>query len=57
MAEAIRDLAERTYGVSGLFVESGDNRTHGRDERIGVKDLDAGRDFLHGLVKALAAGS
>jgi acetylornithine deacetylase/succinyl-diaminopimelate desuccinylase-like protein len=43
-----------TYGVSGLFTDAADNRTHGRDERIGVKDLYAGRDFLHSLVKALA---
>jgi hypothetical protein len=26
------------------------------DERIGIRDLYAGRDFLHSLVKALASG-
>jgi acetylornithine deacetylase/succinyl-diaminopimelate desuccinylase-like protein len=42
--------------VSGIFTDAGDNRTHGRDERIGIKDLYAGREFLHALVKALASG-
>jgi acetylornithine deacetylase/succinyl-diaminopimelate desuccinylase-like protein len=42
-----------SYGVSGLFL--GESRAHGRDERIGVKDLYAGRQFLHRLVKELAA--
>jgi acetylornithine deacetylase/succinyl-diaminopimelate desuccinylase-like protein len=44
------------YGVSGLFVEATDNRTHGRDERIGIDDLYAGREFLDRLVRALASG-
>lgn len=52
----LRNAGIPTYGVSGLFVDATDNRTHGRDERIGVRDLYAGRDFLHSLVKALASG-
>jgi acetylornithine deacetylase/succinyl-diaminopimelate desuccinylase-like protein len=50
----LRNAGIPTYGVSGLFVDATDNRTHGRDERIGITDLDAGREFLHNLVKALA---
>ena len=42
-----------SYGVSGLFL--GESRAHGRDERIGVKDLYAGRQFLDRLVRELAA--
>ena len=41
-----------SYGVSGLFL--GESRAHGRDERIGVDDLYAGRRFLHRLIKELA---
>ena len=52
----LRNAGIPTYGVSGIFTDAGDNRTHGRDERIGIRDLDAGRDFLHSLVKALASG-
>jgi acetylornithine deacetylase/succinyl-diaminopimelate desuccinylase-like protein len=51
----LRNAGIPTYGVSGIFTDADDNRTHGRDERIGVKDLYAGRDFLHALVKALAS--
>ena len=42
-----------TYGVSGLFHDVDDVREHGRDERIGVKDFEQGRDFLYALVKNL----
>ena len=42
-----------TYGVSGLFHDVDDVREHGRDERIGVKDFEQGRDFLYALVKGL----
>jgi len=52
----LRNAGIPTYGVSGLFVDASDNRTHGRDERMGIRDLYAGRDFLHDLVKALASG-
>ena len=40
-------------GATGLFLS--ESRAHGRDERIGVKDLHAGRQFLHRLVTELAA--
>ncbi len=43
-----------TYGVQGLFHDVDDNREHGRDERLGVKDFYAGREFLYRLVKALS---
>jgi acetylornithine deacetylase/succinyl-diaminopimelate desuccinylase-like protein len=52
----LRNAGIPTYGVSGIFTDAADNRTHGRDERIGSRDLDAGRDFLHNLVIALASG-
>jgi acetylornithine deacetylase/succinyl-diaminopimelate desuccinylase-like protein len=41
-----------SYGVSGLFFS--ESRAHGRDERIGVRDLYAGRQFLHRLIQELA---
>ena len=53
----LREAGIATYGVSGLFVDATDNRTHGRDERIGVRDLFAGREFLFRLVKALGVGN
>jgi acetylornithine deacetylase/succinyl-diaminopimelate desuccinylase-like protein len=42
-----------TYGVSGLFSDVDDNRAHGKDERMGVRQFYEGREFLYRLVKAL----
>ncbi|NJD18824.1 MAG: M20/M25/M40 family metallo-hydrolase [Gemmatimonadetes bacterium] len=44
-----------TYGVSGLFVEQGDARSHGRDERIRTSDFDAGGGCYDRVVKALVS--
>jgi acetylornithine deacetylase/succinyl-diaminopimelate desuccinylase-like protein len=43
-----------TYGVSGVFIDQGDTRSHGRDERIRTKDFFAGVEFYDVFVKALA---
>jgi acetylornithine deacetylase/succinyl-diaminopimelate desuccinylase-like protein len=40
------------YGVSGIFDDIDDNRTHGRDERIAIKSLFDGQEFLYRLTKA-----
>ena len=42
------------YGVSGLFVDPAATGVHGLDERIGVKQLYDGREFLYRLIKRLA---
>jgi acetylornithine deacetylase/succinyl-diaminopimelate desuccinylase-like protein len=42
--------------VSGIFVEFGENRTHGRDERVAVRSFFDSNEFLYRLAKALAAG-
>ncbi|MET0391229.1 MAG: M20/M25/M40 family metallo-hydrolase [Polyangiales bacterium] len=44
------------YGVSGLFGDIDDVRAHGRDERMGVKELYEGQEFLYRLVKRYATG-
>jgi acetylornithine deacetylase/succinyl-diaminopimelate desuccinylase-like protein len=46
-----------TYGVPGVFEDVNDDRAHGRDERIGVKDFYDGLDFYYLFIKSLAAGS
>jgi acetylornithine deacetylase/succinyl-diaminopimelate desuccinylase-like protein len=43
-----------TYGVSGIFGDVDDNREHGRDERVGVREFYEGEEFLYRLVKLLA---
>jgi acetylornithine deacetylase/succinyl-diaminopimelate desuccinylase-like protein len=43
-----------TYGVSGMFHDIGGSGVHGLDERIRVKSVLEGREFLYRLVKELA---
>ena len=51
----LRSAGIPTYGVSGLFSDIDDNRAHGKDERMGVKQFYEGREFLYRLVKALSS--
>lgn len=41
------------YGVSGVFIEQGDLRMHGRDERIRVSDFYTAVDFYDQFMKEL----
>jgi acetylornithine deacetylase/succinyl-diaminopimelate desuccinylase-like protein len=43
-----------TYGVSGVFGELGENRAHGRDERIRVKSFHEAVEFWDRMIKQLA---
>ena len=43
------------YGTSGLFGDVDDVRAHGRDERILVRSLYEGQDYLYRLVKLLSS--
>ena len=53
----LRQSGVRAYGVSGLFGDVSDNRAHGKDERVGVRQLYEGREFLYRLVKRLSSGA
>jgi acetylornithine deacetylase/succinyl-diaminopimelate desuccinylase-like protein len=53
----LRGVGIGMYGVSGIFFDIDDVRSHGRDERIGVKEFHEGQQFLYRLVKALSTGS
>lgn len=44
------------YGVPGVFTDVEDDRAHGKDERIGVKDFYDGVDFYYEFIKSLAGG-
>ena len=46
-----------TYGVSGIFSDPETSNAHGLNERIGVKPLLDGREFLFRLVKMYASGN
>ena len=40
-----------TYGISGIFVDPDGNGVHGLNERLRVKVLYDGRDYLYRLMK------
>jgi acetylornithine deacetylase/succinyl-diaminopimelate desuccinylase-like protein len=44
-----------SYGVPGVFEDVDDERAHGRDERIGVKDFYDGVDFYYEFITLLGA--
>ncbi|HLY60210.1 MAG TPA: M20/M25/M40 family metallo-hydrolase [Terriglobia bacterium] len=45
-----------TFGITGVAVDLGDVRAHGKDERLRVESYDQGVDFFYRFVKALTAG-
>jgi acetylornithine deacetylase/succinyl-diaminopimelate desuccinylase-like protein len=49
----LRGAGIPTYGVAGVFIEDGDVRSHGKDERIGVQEFYDGVDFYNNFMKAL----
>jgi acetylornithine deacetylase/succinyl-diaminopimelate desuccinylase-like protein len=51
----LRTAGIPTYGVSGIFGDIDDDRSHGRDERIGVQQFFDGQEFLYRLVRALSS--
>jgi acetylornithine deacetylase/succinyl-diaminopimelate desuccinylase-like protein len=44
-----------TYGIACMFFELDDNRAHGKDERIGVKDFYDGLEISYRLIKNLSS--
>ena len=50
----LRNAGMPTYGVEGIFYEIDDNRAHGRDERVGIKQYFEGLEFQYRLIKALS---
>jgi acetylornithine deacetylase/succinyl-diaminopimelate desuccinylase-like protein len=53
----LRNAGIPTYGVSGLFGEIGESRSHGRDERVGVQQFYDSAQFLYALVKRFSNNS
>ncbi|MGE5230401.1 MAG: M20/M25/M40 family metallo-hydrolase, partial [Deltaproteobacteria bacterium] len=50
-----RNAGIPTYGVGAVFMEVDDDRSHGRDERVGVKEFHQAAQFWYDLVKALTS--
>ena len=50
-----RNAGMPTYCLNGVWVEKGENRAHGRDERIIAASFDQSVEFTYRLVKAFGA--
>lgn len=44
-----------TYGISCMFFDKNDDRSHGKDERVGVQDFYDGVVFNYKLIRALSS--
>ncbi|MGH7768889.1 MAG: M20/M25/M40 family metallo-hydrolase, partial [Candidatus Binatia bacterium] len=51
----LRNAGIPAYGHSGLASEPGDNRAHGKDERLAAKSFYDGLEYQYRLVKALSS--
>ncbi len=50
----LRGAGIPTYGISGVFLDDLDDRSHGRDERVGVRDFYDGLAFNDRLIRTLS---
>ena len=50
----LRNAGIPVYGVSGLFRDIDDIRSHGQNERIRIESYFEGQEFLYRLTKALS---
>jgi acetylornithine deacetylase/succinyl-diaminopimelate desuccinylase-like protein len=51
-----RNAGMPTYALNGVWFEQGENRAHGRDERIIAASFDQSVEFTYRLVKAFGSG-
>jgi len=48
-----RNIGIPVYGLSGSFINFGENRAHGKDERLGVQEFYDAVDFMSDLMRKL----
>ena len=51
----LRSAGIPTYGISGVFIDVDDNRIHGKDERVGVKEFYDGLEYIYQLIKSFSS--
>jgi len=49
-----RNAGMPSYDLSGVWLDSDENRAHGRDERVGIREFDESVEYSYRLMKALA---
>jgi len=52
-----RSVGIPVYGVSGIFTDESDNRTHGKDERMLAKSFYEGLEFMYRLTQRVVTRS
>jgi acetylornithine deacetylase/succinyl-diaminopimelate desuccinylase-like protein len=50
-----RNAGIPTYDLGGVWTDVDENRAHGRDERVGVREFDESVEYTYRLVKAMGA--
>jgi acetylornithine deacetylase/succinyl-diaminopimelate desuccinylase-like protein len=51
----LRTAGIPTYGIACMFFDMEDDRSHGRDERVGVQDFYDGVEFGYRFMKTLSS--
>jgi acetylornithine deacetylase/succinyl-diaminopimelate desuccinylase-like protein len=51
-----RNAGIPTYDLGGMWVDVGENRAHGRDERVGVREFSESVEYTYRLVKRMSKG-
>jgi acetylornithine deacetylase/succinyl-diaminopimelate desuccinylase-like protein len=49
-----RSAGIASYDLSGMWADVDENRAHGRDERVGVREFDESVEYTYRLVKAMS---
>jgi len=49
-----RNAGMPSYDLSGIWIDGDENRAHGRDERVGVREFDESVEYTYRLMKAMA---
>lgn len=49
-----RNAGMPSYDLSGVWIESEENRAHGRDERVGVREFDENLEYTYRLLKEMS---
>lgn len=44
-----------SYDLSGVWMDADENRAHGRDERVGMREFDESVEYTYRLIKAMSA--
>jgi acetylornithine deacetylase/succinyl-diaminopimelate desuccinylase-like protein len=52
-----RNAGITSYDLAGIWIDQDENRAHGRDERVGVREFDESVEYTYRLVKEFSQGS